>query len=66
MKGECVLAGQHSESYIGRRRKKAYETQLRKKPYGFKLVAGCGNSQCIALDHIRLKPWASFGRKSGN
>jgi len=63
MTGKCILAGEHTEEYLSRLRKQVYENQFRKKPHGFKLVAGCGNRQCIAYEHIRLQPWATFGSK---
>ena len=63
MQGKCVLATAVSESAISRARKRVYENPHRKKPHGFKLVAGCGNPECIAFAHIRLQPWAMFGRK---
>jgi hypothetical protein len=62
MKGKCELAGDYSASYINRLRKRAYEGLYRQKPHGFKLVAGCGNPQCIAYNHIRLQPWEMFRR----
>jgi hypothetical protein len=63
VKGQCVVAGEHSEAYLCRLRKHVYEIMRCKKPHGFKLVSGCGNPRCIAFSHIRLQPWATFGRK---
>lgn len=63
MKGKCVLAGEHGFPYIQRLRKGVYEKGLRQKPHGFKFVTACGNPQCIAEGHLRLTPWASWGKK---
>lgn len=62
---KCVLAGEHSPAYISRLRKVVYEKRGHRKPHGFKLVTHCGNSQCIAFDHLKLEAWAMWGRKWG-
>jgi hypothetical protein len=63
---QCILPDHDlSLSQIARLRKRVYEgtgLMLRQKPHGFKLGTHCGNEQCIAAAHLKLVPWAVWGR----